>query len=283
MNNATLHQGISNCQAVAAQHYENFPVASWLLPKQHRLPITVIYAFARSADDIADELTIPAKERIAVLDEFEQSLSDALAARPAPELFHAVRFIIQKYELPERYFFDLLSAFKQDTQQTRYHHYSDVIDYCQRSANPVGRLLLHIFNHTDDKYLNWSDNICTALQIINFLQDYEQDYSENNRIYFPQDELLKFEISEDDWSSRANDSKKKAFFNFQITRTRQLLKNGEKLGKVLPGRMGLEIRTIIHSGFAVLTKLENSKHTYDRPRLNIFEKIPILIKAILNV
>lgn len=279
----TLPQALDECQKLAADHYENFPVASLLLPKKLRLPVSVIYSFARTADDIADELQAPNQQRFDNLLAYENELTEALDNPVDSSLMNAVSYIIRKYELPAQYFYDLLHAFKHDTQTSRYETYQDVLDYCHYSANPVGRLLLHLFNMTDNTYLNWSDNICSALQLINFLQDYRQDYDENNRIYFPAEELQHFQISEQDWIADNTQDKLKPFFKFQIDRTRKLLQSGAPLGNILPGRMGWEIRAIYYGGMTILNKLERADTTCSRPRLSAHDKLMIIGKAIFKI
>ncbi len=268
---------------MVSQHYENFPVASFLLPKNYRLPVAIIYAFARTADDMADELALPDNERLSALNDFEQELTNAIAGNSQSDLLNSVAYVIATYNLPAQLFYDLLTAFKQDTQQTRYNTFDDVLNYCQHSANPVGRLLLHLFHFDDDNLLILSDKICTALQLINFLQDYQQDYQENNRIYFPLAEFEKYGISEQEWIAGNTRHKLKPFMHFQIKRTRQLLQSGAQLGNILPGRLGWEIRAIYQSGMTVLDKLEHANTTFSRPRINISDKLMILIKSLFKL
>ena len=189
----TLSEAYRNCQDLAAEHYENFPVASRLLPRRLRQPITVIYAFARTADDFADEGNRSPAERLQLLDDYETRLQRLLAGSPGSNpVFIALADVIKRYALPIGLFQDLLSAFSQDVTKQRYANYDEVLDYCRRSANPVGRLLLYLYNQAEAENLLLSDQICTALQLINFLQDLYQDYDEHNRIYLPQDEMRKY-------------------------------------------------------------------------------------------
>lgn len=251
------------------KHYENFPVASILLPKRLRQPVGLIYAFARSADDFADEGNIPAAERLRHLEEYRQQL-DLIHANKTPTLplFVDLSQVIRKYHLPIALFHDLLSAFSQDVVKNRYADFSEVMDYCRRSANPVGRLMLHLFNDTSESNFVQSDNICTSLQLINFLQDVESDFV-RNRIYFPLDELQQFQVTEAHIANAHADDNWTQFMHFQISRASKMLLAGAPLGKSLDGRMGLELRTIVCGGKRILDKL----HTLDG---NVFKHRPIL-------
>lgn len=236
-------------------HYENFPVASVLLPKRLRRPIELIYRFARTADDFADEGDDPPAKRLEKLEQYRQQLDiierDGTSLTP---LFRDLESVIRQYSLPISLFRDLLSAFSQDVVKHRYADFSEVLDYCRRSANPVGRLLLHLYDAVDQTNLDYSDNICSSLQLINFLQDIESDYR-RNRIYMPGDEMRKFGISESQIAASDASGNWPAFMSFQIERARNMLNSGAPLGSVLPGRIGLELRTIVCGGTRILEKL----------------------------
>jgi len=157
---------------LAKSHYENFPVASFLLPKKLREPIALIYAFARKADDFADEGDLLPEERLALINEFKQELDRIdQNALPNSELFTALQEIINKHHLPIQAFYDLLDAFSQDVTKTRYQDFGEVISYCRRSANPIGRLMLKLYQADTPQNIGMADAICSALQITNFLQD----------------------------------------------------------------------------------------------------------------
>ena len=166
------------CRQLAQSHYENFPVASLLLPKALRQPISVIYAFARNADDIADEGHYSASHRLAQLDHYEQQLIAASqqAYHGDDPVFIALQDVMRRFQLPSQLFSDLLTAFRQDVEKDHYQNYTDLLNYCQYSANPVGRLLLHLNDQAQPYWLQQSDAICTALQLINIYQDIQQDY-----------------------------------------------------------------------------------------------------------
>ena len=265
----TLSEAYRYCQDLAVEHYENFPVASRLLPRRLRQPITVIYAFTRTADDFADEGNRSPAERLQLLDDFETRLQRLLAGAPGSDpVFIALADVIKRYALPIGLFQDLLSAFSQDVTRQRYENIDEVMDYCRRSANPVGRLLLYLYNQTEAENLSLSDQICTALQLINFLQDLLQDFDEHNRIYLPQDEMRKYQVSETDLRNRISDTAMQNLVQLQIQRARALLLAGAPLGNKLSGRIGLELRMIIQGGMRILQKLENNGgNVFLRPRL----------------
>ncbi len=253
-------------QPYTIEHYENFPVASILLPHRLRHPISVIYTFARQADDFADEGDISDESRLALLDEFRQEL-DLIKSKATPrtQLFLDLTDIIDKFKLPLQPFYDLLSAFSQDVTKTRYADFGELIQYCRRSANPVGQLLLHLYGEATPKNLAYSDAICTSLQLINFWQDIAIDFKKD-RIYLPQDEMAKFKISENQIAQGNTNELWGSLMLFQLDRTRKLLQAGAPLGKVLQGRIGLEMRMIIMGGETILRKLHKSKGDVFRNR-----------------
>ena len=255
MNSAVTRDSLK----LANTHYENFPVASILLPMRLRRPIGLIYAFARQADDFADEGNLQPEQRLALLDSFRKEL-DRIAARNTPEteLFRALATLIDDRALPLEPFYGLLDAFSQDVVKTRYENFGEVMDYCRRSANPIGRLLLHLYGEATPRNIGHADAICSALQIINFLQDVEIDYRKD-RIYFPLDEMSKYRIKESQIAARDASGMWWNFMQFEIERARRLLQSGAPLGLALKGRIGLEMRTIIAGGERILSKLHKSR------------------------
>jgi len=258
-------------------HYENFPVASLLVPARLREPIRVIYRFARSADDFADEGEDPPDVRLRKLAEYRRQL-----AAPAEPLLREVAKIIREHELPVELFADLLDAFEQDVTRKRYASFAEVMEYCRRSANPVGRLLLHLFKRTSERDLQDSDAICSALQLINFWQDIELDYAKDRRVYLPQDEMARFGVTERHLAEKICDRAWEHLLQFQTQRTRALMLSGAGLGQRLPGRIGLEIRATIQGGLRILEKMERAG--YDvfrrRPRLRPFDWPLLFLRAV---
>jgi squalene synthase HpnC len=236
-------------------HYENFPVASWVLPRRFRAPVKAIYAFARQADDFADEGDMPDAQRLASLAAFSRELDRIEgAAQPESALFQDLAQHIRVHALPVSAFRDLLSAFSQDVTKKRYAGFGELMDYCRRSANPIGRLLLQLYGERDPRSLAYSDGICSSLQLINFLQDIAIDYRKD-RVYLPQDELARYCVSEAQIARGDTGGGWEPMMRYQIQRARRMLQAGAPLGRVLQGRIGMELRMIVLGGERILRKL----------------------------
>ena len=262
-----MHSGLDS-----GGHYENFPVASWVLPPRFRAPVQLIYAFARAADDFADEGDVADEVRLARLHEFTQELDRIESEQPsALPLFQKLGPMIRQHRLPIGLFRDLLSAFSQDVTTKRYRNFAELMDYCRRSANPVGRLLLHLYGETGPRSLAYSDVFCTSLQLINFLQDVPIDWSKG-RIYLPQDELARYGIDEQQISASRSGESWSALMRYQAERAGNMLKAGAPLGRVLKGRLGLELRMIVAGGQRILEKLRDADG-------DVFRHRPVLKKA----
>jgi phytoene synthase len=251
---------------MAVHHYENFPVASVLLPSHLRHPVALIYRFAREADDFADEGDAPAATRLAQLGRFGEQLRK-IERGETPEIgwFSGLAGVIRHYRLPVGAFDDLLSAFSQDVTTDRYADFAGVLDYCRRSADPVGRLLLHLFDRATPDNLRRSDSICSGLQLVNFWQDVEIDYAKD-RIYLPADEMAREGVTETHIRERRCDRAWQALLRFQVERARGMLLDGAPLGRALPGRIGLEIRATVQGGLRILEKLERAHYDMFRQR-----------------
>lgn len=257
---------------VAVDHYENFPVASILLPPRLRRPVALIYRFARAADDFADEGDAPDAERLARLAEFTRELQRIERGEP-PGIpwFADLAATIHKHGLPLDAFHDLLSAFAQDVTKKRYATYAEVLDYCRRSADPIGRLLLMLYGAATSRNLEYSSAICSSLQLINFWQDVAIDWRKD-RVYFPQDEMQRHGITEPQIARGDAGGAWPDFMTFQIDRTRALLHSGKPLGRILRGRIGLEMRMIIGGGERILGKIA-------AVRGDVFNRRPVLTKS----
>ncbi|MFZ4535887.1 squalene synthase HpnC [Propionivibrio sp.] len=247
-------------------HYENFPVASVLLPKRLRRPIEAIYRFARGADDIADEGDASDAERLQALAVYGAELERIeRGQRPAAPAFNDLAEVIAERRLPLQLFHDLLAAFAQDVVKKRYADYTELLDYCRRSANPVGRLLVHLADRASDENLHRSDCICTALQLINFWQDIAIDWKKD-RIYLPQTDLARFGIDEAQIADQHWSAEWAALLDFQTDRTRALMLEGAPLVHQLPGRMGWEIRLTVQGGLRILEKIRRVRGDVHRHR-----------------
>lgn len=278
-----LHAAYSDCVKMAHSHYENFPVASRLLPQYLRRSVAAIYTFARTADDIADEGNYNREQRLEKMTRFEANLYDIQYGKPPSEaLFMALKHTVESFNLPIQLFYDLLTAFRQDILKNRYQNFSEVHDYCHYSANPVGRLLLHLSGQATEHNLQLSDNICTGLQLINFIQDVEIDICTKDRCYIPMDELAAFELNISDIKSRLNTDKYRELIDLQVKRAETIYNQGLNLSNNLPGFFGFEIRYIIACGQRVIQKLQRRKNIYQRPRMHKVDLIWLFFSTLFT-
>jgi len=266
---------------MSVDHYENFPVASILMPRRLRRPVAAIYHFARAADDIADEGALPDEERLQQLDAFRAELARIDAGEtPLTPLFENLAHEIKLHGLPLQPHYDLLDAFSQDVVKKRYEHYDELLDYCRRSANPVGNLLLHLYEEATPVNLAYSDAICTSLQLINFWQDVAKDWA-IGRVYLPLDEMAHFGVTEEQIAQGICDDNWRELMQFQIQRARSLMLQGAPLGSILTGRIGLEMRMIIAGGLRILDKIESARYDVfrHRPVLKPLDWVIMLAKS----
>lgn len=282
MMNLELSKAYQYCHDISKKHYENFPVASLLLPKKLRRAVSVIYAFARTADDIADEGNYSVHQRLAKLDDYEQELDQILqdSSQGQTPIFVALGDVIKNYAIPHQPFIDLLSAFKQDLHKQRYQTQQEIISYCQRSANPIGRLLLHLDCQPSEQQLKQSDAICTALQLINFYQDIRQDYIERDRIYLSIDELDSFNIKERDLI-KTDTSTLAPLLRQRYQTITTLLNDGWPLGLTLKGRLGWQVRTMILAAIHILNKLKQ-QHDHRLLTRPVIRKKEIILLATIS-
>lgn len=237
-------------------HYENFPVASLLLPARLRPAVEAIYAFARSADDIADEGDAIPQARLEALSRYEAAL-DRIEAGGDVEgaIFENIATIRKRYGLPLRPLRELISAFKQDVVTTRYATLEDLLDYGRRSANPVGHLMLFLYGADSPRNLQDSDAICSALQLINFWQDVAIDWKKA-RIYLPQSDIARFGVTESHIVEGRVDDAWRSLMRFEVNRTRAMMLSGASLATRLPGRVGWELRLVVQGGLRILDRIE---------------------------
>jgi squalene synthase HpnC len=234
-----------------------------------RRPIEVIYRFARCADDFAVEGDAPPDQRLAGLSAYQAELDRIeTGVTPQTPLFVDVAEIITAHHLPIVLFRDLLDAFAQDVVKKRYADFPDLLDYCRRSANPVGRLVLHLFGRTEAEHLEQSDCICSALQLINFWQDVAIDW-QKDRVYIPQCDLPRFQVGEEDIAGARWSANWAALMDFQVDRARKLILRGAPLVHVLPGRLGWEIRLTVQGGLRILDRIRQVRGDvwHHRPKL----------------
>jgi phytoene synthase len=264
------------CERLAHTHYENFPVASRLLPSRMRPHVAAIYAFARIADDMADEGARPAADRLADLDDWAGRLEAAAGDVPLPreahaDVFIALRHTIRECRLPPQLLRDLLSAFRQDVTTTRYDTWAGVLDYCRRSANPVGRLVLRVAGYDHPSLDARSDAVCTALQLANFWQDLEIDWR-RGRLYVPAEIWQASGARLEDLDARALTPAWRAAMADVTARTRALFASGRSVCDGVHGRLRYELRATWLGGTAILDKLEAAGY-------DMFARRPKLTKA----
>jgi phytoene synthase len=273
-----LREAYASCERDARGHYENFPVASLLIPRQMRRHVAAVYAFARAADDFADEGQRSIDERCALLDGWNRRLQASVSgnveqqAPPtpgepsnAPEIFVALGASIADRQLPPQLFEDLLSAFRQDVIIHRYATWADVLDYCRRSANPIGRLVLRIAGYRSERLDGWSDAVCTALQLTNFWQDLKRDY-DRGRIYLPFETMQQYGAREDDLAGDRIGSAWRGALGAAVARTRELFAAGRPIGNAVHGRLRYELRATWLGGMRILMRLEHAGYDVIRHR-----------------
>jgi squalene synthase HpnC len=273
--------GLMQTTPAAIDHYENFPVASWLCPKHLRAPIAAIYHFARTADDIADEGPATPSDRLAELYCYRQELVAALhntASTNArwPQVFAPLRQAIADWQLPGQLLHDLLDAFVQDIGKTRdglgYVTEAELLDYCRRSANPVGRLLLHLYGVNSEQALEESDAICTALQLINFWQDLSIDIP-RGRFYLTEQAREQYGVTQQDVLGQKQTSSATLLIAACAANARASMQKGAALVHRIPGRAGWELRLVVQGGLRILDKIEdmNFATLNQRPRLSAWD------------
>jgi squalene synthase HpnC len=258
---------------VAVDHYENFPVASLLCPPALRTAVAAIYWFARTADDLADEGDTCASDRLADLTAYRTDLDAIVAGAPvsprwAP-VFDALRPVLAEHQLPGQLLSDLLSAFEQDVMKNRYADRNELLDYCRRSANPIGRLLLHLYGVSDTESLRRSDSICTALQLTNFWQDLSVDTS-RGQLYLPLADCAEHGVAPQLLTAHQHIPQLGQLLAAQVGWARSMMLDGAPLVHRVPGRAGWELRLVVQGGLRILDKIEalgvDVLHT--RPRLH---------------
>jgi len=277
-NIKTLENGIST---LAKDHYENFPVASFLIPKYYRKDVAIVYWFARTADDLADEGNVDSEKRLTELNNFENEFTKSLKGETENLNFNLLAKTITEKKLSIKHFYDLLSAFKQDAAKKEYDNFDEVLDYCKRSANPVGRILLELFNISDeDAFIN-SDKICTALQLTNFYQDTLIDI-EKGRNYYPQNEMKMLNVTKKMFELKENNPNINALVKHNVERAQSLFDEGKNLLKYLDGRFKIEIKWTIAGGEKILDKIRKNEYAVftKRPKLDRVDFILLLVKSI---
>jgi squalene synthase HpnC len=266
---------------VSVKHYENFPVASMLCPPSLRPAVEAIYRFARTADDLADEGSANAADRLADLASYRRDLMATLDGRtPSPNWRHVFVPLgpcVQQFRLPASALHELLDAFEQDARNPPYPDRLSLLDYCRRSANPVGRLMLHLYGIADARSMQQSDAVCTALQLINFWQDLSVD-GPRGRCYVPEDEARSFRVPPEELAGGVDSRRSRLLVASLCEWARATMLQGAPLALRVPGRAGWELRLVVQGGLRVLEKiaLMNYAVLSSRPRLTASD-LPLLL------
>jgi len=277
-----LNRAYSKSLKFAKYHYENFPVVSFLIPKNLRKHVAIIYWFARTADDYADEGNFLKGERLEKINNFEFRMKQLLIGKAESDYEIALANTINEKNLTADNFYNLLKAFRQDVIKYKYDNFDEIIDYCKHSANPVGRLILELFDILSEQAIKYSDKICTALQLTNFLQDVSIDYKKG-RIYLPKDEMDMLQITEKLFEDKENNHKLKQLVKHYINRIQNLFDEGKKLFPLLSGRLKVEIKWTVAGGEEILNRIKKNDYNVlnNRPELSKTRMVSLLLKSLI--
>jgi phytoene synthase len=268
-------------QSLARTHYENFPVGSFLLSKKLRKPIHLVYAFARVADDIADEGNASKETRLTLLDEWENQLKRALARKNSDNFFRELADVVAEYAIPPSLLSDLIAAFRMDARGTEYDTFDDLKFYCQHSANPIGRILLHVLGCADETNCRLSDAVCTALQLTNFWQDLGIDIK-RNRDYIPNEDFRRFGVTKEDLRLAGAIGKVRPLLKYQVDRTKEFFLEGNALRHSINKKFAFELKLTHCGGMRMLEKIELMQYDtlHRRPALSKFDWAVILMRSL---
>ncbi len=264
------------CLTLAVSHYENFTVASRLLPKKLRPHFAAVYAYCRWSDDLADEIDDP-EQSLALLDWWATELDRAYRSQSDHPVMIALAETIREFDIPREPFLDLLDAFRQDQTTVRYATFEPLSDYCRRSANPVGRLVLYLGRCADPQRLELSDAVCTGLQLANFWQDVAEDW-DRGRIYLPEEDRQRFGYTEADFSRRECNEPFRQLMAFEVDRAEEYLRRGEPLIDLLPRELRLPVALFVHGGLAVLDEIRCARFDVwtGRPKVSKWRKLKLV-------
>ncbi len=275
----SLSEAYAYCQRLATSHYENFTVASWLLPRVLRPHVYAVYAYCRGVDDLGDEAE---GDRLALLDDWETELRRCYKGGAGQPQFIALQETVRRFDIPPEPFLRLIEANRTDQRVNRYRTLAELLSYCENSANPVGHLVLYLFGYRDEERQRLSDATCTALQLTNFWQDLRRDL-EKGRIYIPLEEMERFGLSENDLLEGRFDERFRDLMAFQVARTRELFRQGLGLIPTVGGRLKLDLRLFSLGGLAVLDAIEEIGYDvlHRRPKLSRARKAWLAVRALL--
>ncbi len=265
----SLDNAFRYCERLTRRHYENFPVASLFIPADKRKHVSALYAFARIADDFADEPGMTLAERMDALNDWGDQLVDCYHGRARHPVFVALSDTVERFEIPIELFQRLLTAFRSDVTTHRYETFDDVLAYCRNSADPVGRLVLLLFNYRSERMMQHADAICTALQLTNFWQDLSIDL-EKNRLYVPLADLQRFGHHEEELFARRTTVEFRYLMASLVDRTEHLFRRGKPLLEMVGRDLRFELRLTWRGGMRILRKIKQQQY-------DVFTKRPVLM------
>ncbi len=266
------------CERLARSHYENFTVGSILLGRERRRHLAAIYAFCRWVDDLGDEAE---GDRVGLLQWWEEELDRCYAGRPSHLVMVALADTVEKFDIPEEPFRKLIEANRRDQRKRRYETFAELLEYCDHSANPVGRLFLYLFGYRDSERQRLSDCTCTALQLTNFWQDIVKDL-EKDRIYIPREDLERFNYTEEQLQGGVVNGDFRRLMAFELSRTRELFQNGLELVGLVDRGIAVDVELFSRGGMAILDKIEDAGCDVfrQRPQLSKLEKLWLLLSTV---
>lgn len=275
----SLQEARAYCERLASTHYENFSVATWLLPPRLKQHFFNVYAYCRISDDLGDEVGDP-QQSLVLLDQWEAELEQCYQGSPRHPVFVALQQTVRALDIPQKPFADLLIAFRQDQRIARYDKFTDLLGYCLNSANPVGRLVLYVCGYRDEERQRLSDFTCTALQLANFWQDVAVDYRKG-RIYLPLEDLRRFGVTERQLASNQADAGFMELMKFEVARAREWFERGLPLAGTLEPSLAIDIELFSRGGQEILNAIE--RQGYDvlsrRPVISKGRKLGLLVRA----
>ncbi len=275
---SAIRTAYAQCRRLARRHYENFPVASYLIPRDRRDALAAIYAFARYADDLADEPNV--QGRLEQLAEWRRKLVDCSSGKADHPVFLALADTLERFHLSRVHFANLLQAFESDVRVTQHQDFSSLLAYCAYSANPVGRLVLELFGHRERELYMLSDDLCTALQLANFWQDVVLDL-QRGRIYLPLEDLRRFGYSVDDLRAQRQDERWRALMALEVARTRERFERAKGLPEKVTPDLRLQLRLTWWGGMTILARIESVRFDIfrQRPKLHLLDFVRLYLKA----
>ena len=278
----SLTEAEAYCRQLARCHYENFPIVSLLLPRRLHQHFYNVYAYCRWADDLGDEMGDP-EQSLRLLAWWRSELHRCYAGEVRHPVFVALRGTIETFSIPRQPFEDLISAFEQDQRVREYETFEQLLDYCCRSANPVGRLVLYLCEQASERNFAWSDSICTGLQLANFWQDVRRDF-EIGRVYLPRDDRQRFGYQEEDLHARRTTEAFRRLMQFEVDRAQRFLEDGLPLVEQLPGRLQMDIEMFARGGLRILERIRAIRYDVwaERPVLTRGDRIGLFVGGLLR-